>query len=101
MGRKIQLSAYHLDHSEGQILVNDPFSRLSLLEQKESINHLATFMPAYRTDHCLFIGTDIFAIDQRGVATALSGRIDSIIDNHYKFTKIFALGLGSPVSALH
>jgi hypothetical protein len=32
---------------------------------------------------------------------ALSGRMDSIIDNYYKFTKIFAISLGSPISAVY
>lgn len=58
-------------------------------------------MPAYRIDHCFFMAGDVFTIDQRGIATALTGRMDNIIDNYYKFTRIFAVSLGSPISAVH
>jgi hypothetical protein len=48
VGKKIQLEAYQVDICDELLLINDPFKCLAVLEHKESINGLGTYMPAYK-----------------------------------------------------
>jgi hypothetical protein len=47
------------------------------------------------------MGEDMLYIDERGFITLLSARMDNVIDNYYKFTKVFSVNLGSPISAIY
>ena len=62
---------------------------------------MGTYMPPYKIKHSLFIGQEILYIDERGCLTVMTARMDSIIDNTYKFTIAFSINLGAAVSAIY